>query len=170
MLTDFLLRHPWLSPTALGLLILLGPFAGAWLVTRTKLTWWLCAASLVPVVATTLIPTDRRPYAFCTVQWMLPTVSRVELVANVLLLVAPVLLLAVATRRPAVALLVGIALSAVIELVQALAPGLGRSCDTTDWTSNALGAAIGAALGLAALRLSDRSLPSGAMPSHERNS
>jgi VanZ family protein len=168
VLTDFLLRHPWLSPTALGLLVLLGPGAGARLVSRTKLTWWLCAASLVPVAATTLSPSDRRPYAFCAVQRALPTVSRVELMANVVLFVAPVLLLAVATRRPVLALLVGIALSAVIELVQALLPWLGRSCDTTDWSSNSIGAAIGAALGSAALRLSDRSLPGGAEPPADR--
>ena len=174
MITDYLLRHPWLSPAALGLLVIFGPVAGAWLVSRTKLAWWLCGFSLVPVAVTTLIPTARRLEGFCAVQWSLPTPSRVELMANVVLFVAPVLLFAVATRRPASALLLGVALSVIIELVQALVPAIGRSCDTTDWSSNTIGAAIGAALGWAALRLSGEppigegaELPPG--PFHDRD-
>jgi VanZ family protein len=69
------------------------------------------------------------------------------------LFVPPALLLAVATRRPVLALLLGASLSAAIELVQALVPAIGRSCDTNDWTSNTIGAAIGAGLGWLALRL-----------------
>jgi hypothetical protein len=157
VITNYLLQHPWLSPAALGLLVVTGPVAGAWLVSRTKLAWWLCGLSLVPVAATTLIPTARRVDGFCAVEWAFPTPSRVELMANVVLFVAPVLLLAVATGRPGRALLLGLALSIVIELVQALVPAIGRSCDTTDWSSNAIGAAIGAVLGWGALRLSGAS-------------
>jgi hypothetical protein len=32
-------------------------------------------------------------------------------------------------------------------------PALGRSCDTTDWSSNTIGAAIGAVLAAVALHL-----------------
>ena len=63
------------------------------------------------------------------------------------LFIAPTLLLAVLVRRPVVSLLAMVALSGAIELVQAVVPRLGRSCDTTDWSSNALGALIGAGLG-----------------------
>lgn len=107
---------------------------------------------MVPVALMTLVPADRRLVQFCVVQWALPTPSRVELMANVVLFVPPALLLAVATRSPARALLVGSGVSAAIELAQALVPAIGRSCDTTDWTSNTIGVAIGAALGWVALR------------------
>jgi hypothetical protein len=100
MLTEFMLRHPWLAPLTLGLVVAVGPTAGAWLVSQTRLAWSLCAISLVPVAVTTLWPVDRRLLAACTVQWSIPTPSRAELMANVVLFVAPVLLLAVATRRP----------------------------------------------------------------------
>jgi hypothetical protein len=153
MITTFLIEHPWMSPTALLLLVVLGPILGRWLVARPTVAWWLLGISLLPIAAATLSPIDRRLEEFCVVQWALPTPSRVELMANVVLFVPPALLLAVATRRPVLALVIGAGLSAAIELVQALIPAIGRSCDTTDWTSNTIGAAIGAALGWFALRL-----------------
>lgn len=153
MITNLLIEHPWMSPTALVLLVVIGPILGRWLVARPSVAWWLLGIALLPVAATTLVPVDRRLEEFCVVQWAMPTPSRVELMANVVLFVAPALLLAVATRRPVLALVVGAGLSAAIELVQALVPALGRSCDTTDWTSNTIGVVIGAALGWAALRL-----------------
>lgn len=153
MITTFLLDYPWLSPAALVLLIVVGPIVGRWLVPRPTVAWWLFALSLVPVAVTTLLPVDRRLDEFCVVQWSLPTPSRVELMANLVLFVPPALLLAIATRRPVLALVQGASLSAAIELIQALVPAIGRSCDTTDWTSNTFGAAIGAGLGWVALRL-----------------
>jgi hypothetical protein len=156
MITNVLIDHPRMSPVALAVFVLVGPLVGAWLATRPRLAWWLCGVSLLPVAVTTLMPTDRQTLGFCTVQWMVPTPGRVELMANVVLFVAPVLFLTVATRRAALALLGGIALSATIELVQALVPAIGRSCDTTDGLSNAIGAALGAALGWIALRLAAR--------------
>jgi hypothetical protein len=159
MITTFLIEHPWMSPTALLLLVVLGPILGRWLVARPTVAWWLLGISLLPIAAATLSPIDRRLEEFCVVQWALPTPSRVELMANVVLFVPPALLLAVATRRPVLALVIGAGLSAAIELVQALIPAIGRSCDTTDWTSNTIGAALGAALGWVALRLSGRAAP-----------
>lgn len=156
MITNYLLQHAWMSPAALALLVVVGPILGSWLVPRPKVAWWLLGASLVPVAITTLVPVERRLEQFCVVQWALPTPSRVELMANVVLFVAPALLLAVAARRPVLALLAGVGVSAAIELVQALVPAIGRSCDTTDWTSNTLGAAIGALLGWGALRWARR--------------
>lgn len=47
-------------------------------------------------------------------------------------------------------------LSGASEALQALVAGLGRSCDTTDWLSNRIGAGIGAGLAAAALVISAR--------------
>jgi glycopeptide antibiotics resistance protein len=76
--------------------------------------------------------------------------------ANLVLFVAPVPLLAVATRRPVIALLAGSGLSLAIEVLQALATPLGRSCSTNDWLANTLGAALGAVLATVAPRISPR--------------
>ena len=153
VLTNLLLERPWMSLTALGLLIVLGPFAGAWLVGRRDWAWLLFAGSLVPVALLTLVPVDRELYARCTVQWALPTPGRVELMANVALFVAPALLAGVASRRPLVVLVALSGFSATLEALQALVTGLGRSCDTTDWSSNTIGAATGAGLAAVALSL-----------------
>ncbi len=153
MITNLLVDHPWLSPTALGLMVVLGPVLGRWLAPRPGLAWMLAALSLLPVAILTLVPVDRVLFARCTVQWSLPTPGRVELMANVVLLVAPALLAGVASRRPLLAALAGSALSVRLETVQALAPAIGRSCDTNDWLSNTIGAVIGGALAWVALRL-----------------
>jgi VanZ family protein len=153
VITTILVEHPWLSPTALAVLVVVGPLAGAWLLTQPRAARVLLAASLLPVAMLTLVPVDRKLYSRCEVAWSLPTVGRVELAANVVLFVAPVLLAAVVVRRWAPALVAGVALSAVVEAFQALVPALGRSCSTNDWLSNSIGAVIGAGLGLLALRL-----------------
>ncbi|MEO6570269.1 MAG: VanZ family protein [Ilumatobacteraceae bacterium] len=158
MLTDFLLHHRWIAPTVLAFLILLGPPMGSWLAGRPRVAWWLAASSLVPVALVTLVPQNRRLFSRCelTSDWYWPTPGRVELLANVVLFVAPVLLVTVATRRPLLALAAGAGLSAVIEAIQAAVPSLGRSCDRNDWITNTIGAAIGATLGWTALRLARR--------------
>ena len=157
MVTNILLDHPWLSPAALAVLVVLGPVVGRWLSTRTKLAWLLAGASLLPIALLTLVPVRRQLFARCTLQWALPTPGRVELMATVILFVAPVLLAGVASRRPAFALLGGSALSAGLEVLQASVPALGRSCDTGDWLSNTIGAAIGSALAAGSLHVARRS-------------
>ncbi|HWV78226.1 MAG TPA: VanZ family protein [Isoptericola sp.] len=152
MISTVLVTHPWLSPTALVVLVVAGWLAGPWLADRPRLAAVLGALSLVPLALLTLVPVDRELFARCSVGWALPTPGRVELMANVVLFVPPVYLAAVALRRPALALLAGSAASAAIEAVQALAPAIGRSCDTNDWLSNTIGAAAGALLAAAALR------------------
>ena len=142
-----------MSPTALVVLVVAGPLLGRWLADRRRLTWTLFALSLMPVAALTFVPVDREVFARCTFQWALPTPGRVELMANLVLFVAPALLATVATRRPLVVLLGAVVGSAAIEALQAAVTALGRSCDSTDWSSNAIGAAIGVLLGVAALRL-----------------
>ena len=156
MLATFLVTHPWLSPLALAVLLVAGPLVGSWLVARRRLAWSSFGLSLVPVLLLTLVPVDRELFARCSVGWALPTPGRVELMANVLLFVAPALLAGVALRRPVVALLGGVVASALVEVFQALVPALGRSCDTNDWLSNSIGAFLGAGLAAVALRLAAR--------------
>ena len=156
MITTVLVEHPWLAPALLAAVAVAGLVAGPALLPRRRLTWVLAGLSLLPVLALTLIPVDRELFARCTVQWALPTPGRVELMANVALFVAPVLLTAVATRRPLLALLAGSGASVLLEAVQALVPAIGRSCDTNDWLSNTLGAVLGAALAWVVLRRSQR--------------
>lgn len=156
MITDFLLDHKWLSPAALIVFLVLGPIDGCVLIERPKLARWLTVVSLLPAAYVTLVPQDRRLFSRCEVQWMVPTPDRVELMANVVLFVAPVLLFAVATRRPVLALIVGSGLSMAVEAFQAAVTSLGRSCDTNDWLANTIGAAIGATLGAVALHMARR--------------
>ena len=153
MITTLLIEHPWLSPTALALLVILGPLIGRLVAHRPRTAWLLTGLATVPVVVLTMLPTDRRAFERCEIAWALPTFGRVELAANVVLFVAPALFAAVATRRPMLTLLAVSVLSALIETVQALVPALGRSCSTNDWLSNSIGAAIGVVLAAIALRL-----------------
>ena len=153
VITDLLLERPWLLPSLLVVLVVLGPIVGAWLVPRQRLAWWLTGLSLLPVLALTLVPVERVLYARCTVAWTLPTAGRVELMANLVLFVASVLLAGVATRRPVRVAAVASVLSVGIETLQALVPSLGRSCDTNDWLNNTLGAVVGAALAWTAIVL-----------------
>ncbi|RXR32406.1 VanZ family protein [Oerskovia turbata] len=164
VITTLLVQHPWFSPTVLALLVILGPVVGRRLDGRPRIAWTLFGISLVPIVLLTLAPSSREIVERCTVAWALPTFGRVELMANVILFVPPVLLAAIASRRPFVAFLGGVAGSAAVELVQALTPALGRSCDTNDWLTNSIGAAIGALLAGAAIWAVRR------WPSHEPES
>lgn len=167
MITTFLVAHPWLSPTALVVLAVAGWLAGPWLAERPRVAAVLAALSLVPLALLTLVPVDRELFARCVVGWALPTPGRVELMANVVLFVPPVYLTAVALRRPVLALVAGSAASALIEVVQALVPAIGRSCDTNDWLSNTVGAAAGCLLAVAALawwRRRVQARPSGTNP------
>lgn len=163
MISTVLVEHPWLSPTALVALVVLGPLVGSRLAPHPRAAWWATAVASVPVGVLTLMPVDRELFGRCEVAWALPTVGRVELAANVVLMVAPVLLAGVAWRRPLLALAAGSGVSIAIEAVQALVPAIGRSCSTNDWLSNSIGAAIGAALAALALRLAGE--PASAPPS-----
>ncbi len=153
MIVDVLLDHRWLSPLALCIVAVAALAAGRLLVPRPRLCCWLSGAASLPVVALTLLPDDRSFEARCTFQWALPTPDRVELFANVVLFVAPVLLAVLASRRPFRVFVVASTVSLLIEVAQALLSDLGRSCDTNDWSANTIGAVIGAALAWAALRV-----------------
>ncbi|GAB3435788.1 VanZ family protein [Actinophytocola sediminis] len=146
MITNFLLDHSALVPVALVLIAVVCVGVG-YLLLRVRrhgqrIMWTLVVLSLVPVVALTLVPTAGRAYAVCTLQFAMPTLGTVELLANVALFIPPVFFATLATRRPLLTLAVGTALSAAIEAVQALAPAIGRACDTNDWAMNTAGAVI----------------------------
>ncbi|PPF41035.1 VanZ family protein [Rathayibacter sp. AY1A3] len=77
--------------------------------------------------------------------------TAVESIANVLLFVPVAFLAGVRWRRPVVAGLGASAMSAGIELIQAVVPAIGRACDTSDGITNTIGAAIGSLLAHAVL-------------------
>ncbi|WP_158564308.1 VanZ family protein [Jiangella anatolica] len=156
MISTALVEHRWATTTALVALVVLGPLAGAWLVRRRRVTRALLGLAAVPIALLTLVPTSRELTAGCAVEWAVPTLGAVELMANVVLFAPLVLFAGVLTSRPVPMLLGAGVLSALIELVQALVPALGRSCSTNDWLSNTLGAALGAALAGVALWLGPR--------------
>ena len=147
--------------TVLAAFAIGGPLAAWWLASRRRTAGVLAVAALVPVLVLTLSPTARTMTFGCAIDWS-PRLTAAEPLANVLLFVPLVLLLAVATGRPVRMALAGSALSVGIELLQAVATPLGRSCDTSDWIANSAGSVIGAALaavGLGFDRWHRRSLP-----------
>lgn len=154
MITTILVEHPWITSLGLAASVVLGPVVGHWLVGRPRLSRWLATAALVPVALLTLAPTRRSLDVGCAVEWAFPTFGAVELMANVLLFVPPVLLFGVAFGRPLPVLLGAIVASGLIELLQAVLPVLGRSCSTNDLLSNTVGAVLGAALAASALAVS----------------
>ncbi|MFC8921859.1 VanZ family protein [Cellulosimicrobium sp. NPDC057127] len=156
-----ILTHPWLPPAVLVALVVLGPLAGRRLVDRPRAAWAAFAVSLLPVAFLTLVPTGGDAER-CVLNWQLPSLGNVEMLANIALFVPPVLLAAVAGRRPWWALAGGVVGSVAIEALQTLLPALGRSCDTNDVLANAIGAAIGVALAAVPLVLARRSAPSAA--------
>ena len=153
MITDFLLGHRWVTPTMLVAMVAVGPYVGAQRTTRPRLAFWLACVSTIPIALLTLVPVNRQLFERCTAQWSIPTPGRAELMANVVLLVAPALLSTLTTRRPLRMLLVWSAASAGIEALQAAITALGRSCNTNDWLANSIGAGIGVTLGWTALRI-----------------
>lgn len=153
MITDFLLEHAALVPIAL-LLIAVACAGLGHVLLRTGRTGWLWAAvvvTAVPVLVLTLAPGGPGAFQRCAVQFALPRLGSVELLANVALLLPVTLFAALATRRPWLMFAAGTALSAAIEALQALITAIGRACDTNDWAMNTLGALVAAAIAWALL-------------------
>ncbi|SOC46471.1 VanZ like family protein [Blastococcus aggregatus] len=161
MITDFLLDHSALVPGTLALVALVCAVVGYVALRRARpgspLLLVLAVVATFPVLALTLTPSGKGASAGgCTVQFALPALGRVELLANVALLLPAAVFAALATRRPWAVLAAGAGLSAGIEAVQAAVPAIGRACDTNDWTMNTLGVAAGVLLARATLALADR--------------
>ncbi|KDN17040.1 VanZ family protein [Amycolatopsis rifamycinica] len=161
MITDFLLDHSALVPVVFVLVAVVCVGVGGLVARvrrgRQRILWLLVALSVLPVVVLTLVPAaGRAGQSGCVVQFSVPTLTRVELLANVALFVPPVFFATVATRRPLPMLAAGAGLSAAIEAVQAVVPALGRACDTGDWTMNTLGTVLAVLLATATIALTDR--------------
>lgn len=108
----------------------------------------LTALGLLGAIALTLSPSSGSADGFCTVQFSVP-LQGIETLANVALMLPLALFGVLRLGHPVRVLAAASALSALIELVQALVPALGRACDTNDWLMNTVGAAAGALLGAA---------------------
>jgi len=150
VISTFLVEHAplvriglWVAVAAATLL--------AWVLHRLQLRrvlLGLSAAALIAVLILTLLPDGARPGGVtCTVQFSVPF-QGIDTLANVAMLLPLVLFLGTATNRPLTVLTGAVALSAVIEVVQALTPVLGRRCDTNDWAMNTVGAVLGAVIAL----------------------
>ncbi|UMO99373.1 VanZ family protein [Amycolatopsis sp. EV170708-02-1] len=166
MITNFLLDHSALVPVAILLVALVCAVLGHLFAGRRRVLWALAGVAMVPVFALTLVPTGRTiDEIVCTVQFSLPTLGSVELLANVALFLPPVCFAALASRRPVTMLAAGSALSAVIEALQAFVPAIGRACDTNDWLMNTLGALLAAGMAWLVGRRAQSGSSTGAMSS-----
>jgi len=164
MITNFLLDHSALIPVTMAVIAIVCVGLGYLLLRARRrnvhrLLWTLAGLSLLPVVALTLLPTSGRSFAFCVVQFSMPTLGSVELLANVALFFPPVFFATLATRKPLLTLAAGTALSAAIEIIQGLLPAIGRSCDTNDWAMNTAGAVVAVILASATMALTRRKQP-----------
>ena len=164
MITNFLLDHSAIVPVVLLLVAVVCVGAGYVIVRRRhagRALWALATVSLLPIVALTLVPTGLGlDEVACAVQFYVPTLGRLEMLANVALFVPPVYFATLATRRPLLIALAGVTLSAVIEAVQALVPAIGRACDTNDWAMNTGGVVLGVLLSTATIALTRRTTSS----------
>ncbi|WP_222196077.1 VanZ family protein [Modestobacter italicus] len=170
MTSTALVEHAALVPLALVLVVLGSTLIGHLVLRRRpRLLTALLGLALLPVVVLTLVPsgTSRGDDVGCTVQFAVPTLGSVELLANVALFLPPALLGTLLTRRPLLVLAAAAALSGAIEALQALVPALGRACDTNDWLMNTAGASVGVALAVVLLALTDRR-EDGRMPAQPR--
>ncbi|OIH96491.1 VanZ family protein [Curtobacterium sp. MCBA15_001] len=165
MISTVLAEHPTLVRVLFWVVVAACALVGWWLHrrgARATLTV-LTVLALLGVAALTLSPSGDPGPVTCTVQFSVPFTG-LDTLANVALLLPAVLFGALAAARPTArpatsplaVFLAGSGLSAVIETVQMVVPGLGRACDTDDWWMNTIGAAIGAVLSLAILVLDRR--------------
>lgn len=160
MLSTILVTVPWLAFAVLVAVIVVAPVAGLALVARPRTTTALLCAALVIVAGLTLYPEGARSATVsCAVQWPYLAPTAVESTANILLFVPVSFLAGLRWRHPVVAILGASALSAVVEIVQALVPAIGRACDTSDWITNTIGTVIGGLLALATLSWHRRRTP-----------
>lgn len=155
MISTFLAEHAVLVRAAFWLAVVVAAVL-AWTLHRRQLRgvlFGLSGLALVAVLVLTLLPDGVRPGGVtCTAQLSVPF-GGIETLANVAMLLPLVVFLGTATNRPFSVLAGAVVLSAAIEVVQALAPVLGRRCDTDDWFMNTVGALLGAVVAVVVRRL-----------------
>jgi hypothetical protein len=104
MITNFVLDHPVLMPVMMVLIAVVCVGVGHLLLRAHRygrqIMWTLVGLSLLPVAAMTLDPGHGGTYVICAVQFSMPTLRSVELLANVALFFPPVFFAALATRKP----------------------------------------------------------------------
>ncbi|QHC58885.1 VanZ family protein [Rathayibacter sp. VKM Ac-2760] len=157
MISTFLVEHAALVPPAFWIAVALVAVLALLLHRRRARRALLVLAALAFAggIGLTMFPPDGVSPVFCTVQFSVPF-DGIDTLANVALLLPGTLLLGVALGRPLAVAAAVSGLSALIELVQATVPSIGRSCDTNDWFMNTIGAVLAALLGLVILRLGGR--------------
>ncbi|PPF56425.1 VanZ family protein [Clavibacter michiganensis] len=138
---------PWLAFAVLVGVIVFAPLAGIRLARRRRITAVLLIAALLGALALTLYPEgDRSSSVACNVGLPYLSPTAVESTANILLFVPIAFLASLLWRRPLLAILGTVVLSALIDTVQAVALSIGRACDTGDWITNTIGAILGGLL------------------------
>jgi len=161
MITDLLLDHAAIVPGALAGIVAICLLVGH-LLARTgrgrRALVGLSALTGLAVLALTLTPSGKSTSGEggCAVQFALPTSTTVELLANIVLFVPPVLFATLATRRPLTVVVLGSSASVGVEALQALLPAIGRACDTNDWFMNTVGVVVGVLLALGSLAAAGR--------------
>ena len=162
MISAFLVAYHDLVPVAfflialacvgVGYLALRQPRSGRWLL------WGPLCLSTLPVIALTLVPASTSGAADvgCTVQFSVPTLGGVENLANIALFFPLAFFAALVTRHPLLTLVAGSSLSVAIEALQAVAPAIGRACDTNDWLMNTIGTVVGVLLAWVTMTLANR--------------
>ncbi|MEP7762609.1 VanZ family protein [Sanguibacter sp. 25GB23B1] len=156
MAASLLAQYPELARACIVVLLLAAPTTAGWLRTRPRAAWGLVLVSGVLLAALTLLPAAPRADMMCELAFAPRDLLRVEPLANIILFVPLTLALTAATRRPWSAFAIGTGASLLIELLQLGLPMIGRSCTSTDWVANTVGAGLGAALASLGLLLADR--------------
>ena len=156
MISTLLAEYPWLARGGVGVALVVAPFVAGWLLPRQRVAWALAYLSAAAIAGLTLLPDGTRRVAGCELPVAVADLLGVEPLANVVLFLPLALALTAATGRPLPAFLVGLGASAAIELVQWAVPAIGRSCTSTDFVANTVGAALGAALAALGLLIARR--------------
>ncbi|MET1043195.1 MAG: VanZ family protein [Microbacteriaceae bacterium] len=156
MISTLLAEYPVLARGGTALVLILAPFIAAWLRPRQQVAWVLAYLSAAAIAVLTLVPDGTRTVAGCELPFSPSFLLGVEPLANLVLFVPLALTVTAAIRRGLPAFLVGLGVSAAIELAQWAVPAIGRSCTSTDFIANSVGAALGAALAALGMYLASR--------------
>ena len=157
MITTFLLHHASVVPVAFWIVVAVSAALGWSLFhfAQRRALLILGGVGLLGALVLTMSPSGSHAFAVCTVQFSMPF-EGIDTLANVAMLLPLTLFTALALRRPLPVLAAVSGFSALIEVVQAVVPVLGRSCDTNDWFMNTVGAVLGALLALGTIALDAR--------------